>query len=213
MEFKSVIDLEALAKQLDVPQGFMEVGDKKIPMRQWTPDKLTKVADIARQSAVDDEPLAITGVAPNWVLGTITAAVYPQKIVFYVPAVDVAFNVECLTAGNITPEGEVRFSVTEHPDAIAVNFMSDDPSKPFDHGPHNYDYANIKKVHIPPVASGTRLLLSGRGAFPVALSIETGYIALGCSVWMRYQNETAYTCVYPDDNSSLGEQMNVNKTV
>ena len=209
MEFRSVIDLAALAEHLDVPQGFMEVGDKRIPMRQWTPDKLASVADIARQSVIPGEPLAITGVAPSWVLGTITAAVYPERTMFYVPAVDMAFNVERLPAGDIAPEGEIRFTVTEHPGAAAVDFMSDDPSKPFDHGPHNYDYANITRVRIPKVSPGTRVLLSGRGAFPVALSIETGYIALGCSVWMRYQNETAYTCVRPDAGSALGDRLTI----
>ena len=33
--------------------------------------------------------------------------------------------------------------------------------------------------------------------------------ALGCSVWMRYQNETAYTCVWPDTGSALGDRLTI----
>lgn len=191
-----MLDVTALADRLHVPDGFLEVGEgRRVPIRAWTPESMIQATKIVHEYIAEDGCLHLCGLAHSWVHGALAAAAAPAKIYYDVPAIGETNQIASLSQGEYRPEGEMTFTVHEVDDKVFLHFMSDNPAKPFDRGPHNYDYSKINNVAVPPVAADKHVFLSGQGAFPVSLSIASAYFARVKSISMMYVSENEYTCI------------------
>lgn len=183
------IDTKKLAEELGIePQKRTLSNGRVVEQVVWNQEYLLKAVEKIKYLSSAGKAVRIDGPAPAWLVSAFVHTVHPSPVRVYVPQINSDVPVGGLRHGEVNPEGEVKFNVTEKGDSVLIEYEMDLPE-----GYTTYDENNLSKVVVPEIAQGKAVYLSGRGPNYLTVAIAESYAHTNSSVSL-FQPGVGYTC-------------------
>lgn len=181
----------------------------------WSTDEFLSAIHELEDATVKGSTIELRGNSPTWVMASVVRLAYPNDVIFWRDELYAVRMVKILMAekcGDTNPDAEIDFSVSTDGDKVFITYMTDDMSKPFTNGSHNYNLEKLPLVITPYVDPNSHVYLQGSAAYPVSMSILSSYFNKCKSISIMDYDQPFFTCVasYCDERN-VGDQIPGNR--